>query len=68
MVFKNMQGSDAPIKEYADVLITIYFFKGTHHFIRCVDEDLVDFENVGDWENPDSTLLSVLCFSQAMYW
>ena len=44
----------------------MYLFKGTHHLIRCINEDEVTFEDVGDWETADSELLGVLCISEFM--
>lgn len=49
-------------------MVTTYLMKGTHHFVKCVNEDEVDFENIGAWweEDEELELLSLLCFQQVM--
>lgn len=36
----------------------VYLFKGSHHFINCIDYDQIDF---ADFEQEDYAHLSVLC-------
>ena len=56
------------ITAYNEILINVYLFKGTHHYIKCINEDEVTFADVGDWETANSELLGVLCTSEFMGW
>ena len=49
-------------------MVTAYLMKGTHHFVKCINEDEVTFENLGAWQDEDQELLALPCFQQAMDW
>ena len=48
------------VNEYSEATIRIYLFKGVHHFIKCLDNDKVEFS---DLETEDEEYLSLLCFN-----
>ena len=49
-VYNQAQGATSPLAEYSEVTVNVFLMKGNHHWIKCVNEDEVTFEDVGDWE------------------
>ena len=35
----NSEGENNPARPYNEALIKVYLFKGTHHFITCINPD-----------------------------
>lgn len=69
-LFFLSQKNVSDFAKFSEVSISAFLFKGVHHFVRCHDEDLIEFSDVGDYESFNSgeniDLLSLVCFQEAM--